>query len=159
MTTEQSKLPAESLGKRIRFLRTQAGLTQDDLAKELNVTRQALSNWERDVNLPDLPLLQQICGIFGVHIDELLLEVMNMEITSPQSQTMASKPKRFNKYDVAIGLFYAIGLFLGLGIFFVGGLLTMTPMGWSASLFGGGCTALVLGLLAHAIITLKRQDR
>ena len=37
-------------GKQIRHLRTQSGMTQEELAGELNVTRQALSNWERDVN-------------------------------------------------------------------------------------------------------------
>ena len=37
-------------GKQIRYLRTQSGMTQEELAGELNVTRQALSNWERDVN-------------------------------------------------------------------------------------------------------------
>ncbi|MFC2717579.1 MAG: ATP-binding cassette domain-containing protein, partial [Veillonella parvula] len=36
-------------GKQIRHLRTQSGMTQEELAGELNVTRQALSNWERDV--------------------------------------------------------------------------------------------------------------
>ena len=41
-------------GKQIRHLRTQSGMTQEELAGELNVTRQALSNWERDVNEPDL---------------------------------------------------------------------------------------------------------
>ena len=46
MTSEPKTLPALTLGKRIRFLRTQAQLTQDDLAGKLNITRQALSNWE-----------------------------------------------------------------------------------------------------------------
>ena len=34
-------------GKQIRHLRTQSGMTQEELAGKLNVTRQALSNWER----------------------------------------------------------------------------------------------------------------
>ena len=45
-------------GKQIRHLRTQSGMTQEELAGELNVTRQALSNWERDVNEPDLNMWQ-----------------------------------------------------------------------------------------------------
>ena len=45
-------------GKQIRYLRTQSGMTQEELAGELNVTRQALSNWERDVNEPDLNMWQ-----------------------------------------------------------------------------------------------------
>lgn len=150
---------AETLGQRLRLLRTNARLTQDELAQKLNVTRQALSNWERDVNMPDLALLEQICTIFGIHMDELLREAMNMELDMPQEAVESKKPFIFNKYNLAIGLFYAIGLILGVGIFFVGGLLTMTSMGWAACLFGGGCTALVFGLTAHAIITLTRKDK
>ena len=51
MNQEQTDI---TTGKQIRHLRTQSGMTQEELAGELNVTRQALSNWERDVNEPDL---------------------------------------------------------------------------------------------------------
>ena len=57
-------------GKQIRHLRTQLGMTQEELAGELNVTRQALSNWERDVNEPDLNMLKKICFLFGVNMDD-----------------------------------------------------------------------------------------
>ena len=39
-------------------------------------------------------------------------------------ETYEKKEKRqFNKYDMAIGLFYGVGIFLGIGIFFVGGFI------------------------------------
>ena len=63
-------------GKQIRHLRTQSGMTQEELAGELNVTRQALSNWERDVNEPDLNTLKKICFLFGVHMDDFAKEVI-----------------------------------------------------------------------------------
>ena len=49
MNQEQTDI---TTGKQIRHLRTQSGMTQEELAGELNVTRQALSNWERDVSEP-----------------------------------------------------------------------------------------------------------
>ena len=55
MNQEQTNI---TTGKQIRHLRTQLGMTQEELAGELNVTRQALSNWERDVNEPDLNMLK-----------------------------------------------------------------------------------------------------
>ena len=59
-------------------------------------------------------------------------------------ETYEKKEKRqFNKYDMAIGLFYGVGIFLGIGIFFVGGFMTMSGAGWGASLFGGGCFSLI----------------
>ena len=62
--------------KQIRHLRTQSGMTQEELAGKLNVTRQALSNWERDVNEPDLNTLKKICFLFGVHMDDFAKEVI-----------------------------------------------------------------------------------
>ncbi len=75
-------------------------------------------------------------------------------------ETCEKKEKRqFNKYDMAIGLFYGVGIFLGIGIFFVGGFMTMSGAGWGASLFGGGCFSFVFGLICHAVITLRRNDK
>ena len=158
MENERSYSMGGTLGQRIRFFRNQAGMTQEDLANELNVTRQALSNWERDIHTPDLGLVKRMCFILGIRMDELVREVMDMA-SDEQIEQDVVKRRRFNQYDMAIGLFYAVGLFLGIGIFFVGGLVTMTNMGWAASLFGGGCCCLIFGLCAHGMITLKRPDR
>ena len=142
------------LGLRVRSLRENAQMTQEELAGKLNVTRQALSNWERDVNEPDLNTLKKICFLFGVHMDDFAKEVIT------KMETCEKKEKRqFNKYDMAIGLFYGVGIFLGIGIFFVGGFMTMSGAGWGASLFGGGCFSLVFGLICHAVITLRRNDK
>ena len=127
MNQEQTNI---TTGKQIRHLRTQLGMTQEELAGELNVTRQALSNWERDVNEPDLNMLKKICFLFGVNMDDFAKEVIT------KMETYEKKEKRqFNKYDMAIGLFYGVGIFLGIGIFFVGGFMTMSGAGWGASLF------------------------
>ena len=73
MNQEQTDI---TTGKQIRHLRTQSGMTQEELAGELNVTRQALSNWERDVSEPDLNTLKKICCLFGVHMDDFAKEVI-----------------------------------------------------------------------------------
>ena len=151
MNQEQTDI---TTGKQIRHLRTQSGMTQEELAGELNVTRQALSNWERDVSEPNLNTLKKICYLFGVHMDDFAKEVIT------KMETYEKKEKRqFNKYDMAIGLFYGVGIFLGIGIFFVGGFMTMSGAGWGASLFGGSCFSLVFGLICHAVITLRRNDK
>lgn len=156
----EQKQSDTSLGKKIRFLRNESKMTQEQLAKELNVTRQALSNWERDIYEPDMNTLTKICCIFGVKMDDLVMEAMKMEEKKEPVKVQENPGRKaFNKYDMAIGLFYGAAFFLGVGIFFTVGFLLMTPMGWAASLFAGGCAFLVLGLLAHAIITLMRKDK
>ena len=79
MNQEQTNI---TTGKQIRHLRTQLGMTQEELAGELNVTRQALSNWERDVNEPDLNMLKKICFLFGVNMDDFAKEVIRLKIKS-----------------------------------------------------------------------------
>ena len=104
-------------GKQIRHLRTQAGMTQEELAGELNVTRQALSNWERDINEPDLNTLQKICFLFGVHMDDFAKEVitkMETEVMTKMEAYEKNEKRRFNKYDMAIGLFMPLVYFLAL---------------------------------------------
>ena len=47
-------------------------LTQDELARQLNITRQAVSNWENNKNLPDIGMLIRISDIFDVSLDDLI---------------------------------------------------------------------------------------
>nr|WP_116316240.1 helix-turn-helix transcriptional regulator [Bacillus subtilis] len=60
------------LGKRITSLRKQAGLTQEGLAKKLNITRSALSQYELGTREPNYDLLIKIADYFDVSIDFLL---------------------------------------------------------------------------------------
>lgn len=60
------------LGARIREYREHAGVTQEQLAKAVFVSRQTVGNWERGVTLPDIQSLQLLAGVFDVTVDELL---------------------------------------------------------------------------------------
>ncbi|GHU83032.1 hypothetical protein FACS1894196_2290 [Clostridia bacterium] len=59
------------LGRRIKALRAQRGMTQEALAEILGVTPQAVSKWEREVSAPDIAMLPTLSVVFGVTIDEL----------------------------------------------------------------------------------------
>lgn len=59
------------LGKKIKQLRLNKGVTQEVLATALGVTYQAVSRWENETTMPDISLLPQISVFFGVSIDEL----------------------------------------------------------------------------------------
>ena len=59
------------MGKEIRRLRTDRGLTQEALAAALNVTAQTVSKWECGNSVPDVQLLPEIAVFFGVSIDQL----------------------------------------------------------------------------------------
>ena len=59
------------LGKKIKQLRLNKGVTQETFAIALGVTYQAVSRWENETTMPDISLLPQISVYFGVSIDEL----------------------------------------------------------------------------------------
>ena len=59
------------IGKRIRQMRANKGVTQEELANALNVSNQAVSRWETGITTPDIYLLPSIALFFGVTIDEI----------------------------------------------------------------------------------------
>lgn len=63
-----------TLGQRIKKLRNEKGLTQKDLASQMNVAFQTISKWEADTNEPDIATLKQLAKIFECSIDDLLSE-------------------------------------------------------------------------------------
>ena len=61
-----------SVGKHIRRLRAKTGLTQEQLAERLFVTRQAVSAWETGKALPDLTMLESIAAALGADVTEVI---------------------------------------------------------------------------------------
>lgn len=59
------------IGKKIKTLRLQKGMTQEELATKLNMSSQAISKWENNVTMPDIQMLPDLSVILGVTIDEL----------------------------------------------------------------------------------------
>ena len=59
------------MGKEIRRLRNERGLTQEALATDLHVTAQTISKWECGNSVPDVQMLPEIAVYFGVTIDQL----------------------------------------------------------------------------------------
>ncbi|MGN0393228.1 helix-turn-helix domain-containing protein [Bariatricus sp. HCP28S3_C2] len=65
-------------GKQIRQIRKDAKLTQEQMAAKLNVSRQAVSNWENNKNLPDLEMIITISRVFGLSLDQLMVVSSNL---------------------------------------------------------------------------------
>jgi len=62
----------KDVSKRIKDLRQEKGMTQEELAERLHVTRQAVSNWETKKTRPDVEMLEEISAVFGVTLMEFL---------------------------------------------------------------------------------------
>ena len=56
----------------LQFIRAQAGVTQEQLAEQLNVSRQSVSKWESGTSFPEMDTLLRICDLYDVNMDTLL---------------------------------------------------------------------------------------
>lgn len=61
-----------TLGKKLKEIRKSFGLSQDELAEMMHVSRQAITKWENDNGLPDVSNLQELSKVFGLTVDYLL---------------------------------------------------------------------------------------
>lgn len=60
-----------NIGNKIKVLRKEKGVTQEELASSVGVSFQAVSKWENNIALPDITLLPILAEYFGVSMDEL----------------------------------------------------------------------------------------
>lgn len=60
------------LGKKLQSLRKELNISQEQLAEQLNVTRQTISKWELEETTPDIKQAKKLSEIFKVSLDELL---------------------------------------------------------------------------------------
>ena len=73
-----------TFGEKLQSLRQRAGMSQDALAERLQVSRQAVSRWERDETMPETDKVVALAEIFGVTTDYLLR--LQLEQTKPEEK-------------------------------------------------------------------------
>lgn len=68
--------------QKIKEIRKRFGLSLEQLAEIINVSRQAITKWETDGGLPDVSNLQELSKVFGVTVDYLLDDDRNLPALS-----------------------------------------------------------------------------
>lgn len=71
-----------SFGENLQFLRKNEGITQEELAERLEVSRQSVSKWESDNAFPEMDKIIQLSNMFGCSVDSLLKGEVKSEVTS-----------------------------------------------------------------------------
>lgn len=100
----------EKVSKNLRRLRKANRMTQEQLAEELHVTRQAISNWENNKTQPDIDALARLAEIFKVEIEELIYGEKRQVGTEVATERVHTKIRII--LAVAGSLLVGIGLFL-----------------------------------------------
>ncbi len=152
-----------NIGERIYNLRTQADMSQGDLAEKLNVSRQSVSKWENNNSTPDIEKLVLLASVFGITVDELVKDTATentealsnetpsssdkQEINSqaPANETKNNTPTKPPKNIKAAKILLALGILVAFGFF----------------IFGLGLTGLIFAipfLVCSLICYLSKKD-
>ena len=84
-----------TLGEKIKKLRNEKNLTQEELAEQIFVTRTAISKWEQDKGYPSIESLKMISKLFNVSMDQLLSEeeLNKIQTSNDSSETLEESSK------------------------------------------------------------------
>ena len=95
--------------EKIVELRKSKGLSQEELAEQMGVSRQAVSRWELGHTLPDITNLVQLCELFGVSADYLVRDEEQTSAKSDQSaKTIAQLTRERERIRYQARRFYYI---------------------------------------------------
>ena len=130
--------------EKLQELRKQKGLTQEELAASLYVSRTAISKWESGRGYPNIESLKAIAKFFSVTVDELL---SSGEVLTIAEENQKQTEKRFR--DLAFGLLdLCMSLLLFLPLFAI----SDGCMIYEASLLALGVVSLYLKVAYFAVV-------
>lgn len=110
-----------TFGEKITWLRNREGLSQEDLAEKLSVSRQTISKWEVEQAYPRIDKMVMMCDLFHISTDELLRQEISLE-TEPVKRTGYSGNGHYfgtdgfrgeANLDLTAEQAYKVGRFLG----------------------------------------------
>lgn len=128
-----------AFSENLQYIRAQAGLTQEQFAEALNVSRQSVSKWESATSFPEMDTLLQICELYDVNLDTLLrgnLRESRVEDTARYDEFMSRFAKRIAGAVAAI--------IAAAGLFFT-----------ASELWGGSTAELLAGTLFMLAVTVS----
>ncbi len=110
-----------TLGERIQQLRKQKGYSQEKLAEQLNMSRQAITKWEQNACEPNLESLVKMASLFEVSLDYLIVGTVPQKKTenTVTEQTIIIKEKNtlLNKNEILYLLVFIISTLCLIGLF------------------------------------------
>ena len=144
--------------EKLQELRKQKGLTQEELAEVLFVSRTAISKWESGRGYPNIESLKAIAKFFGVTIDELLSgdELLTIAEKDTEQKENHIRDLVFGLLDISVAVFFFLPLFGQKvnGIIQEVSLLSLTEI---ASYLRIAYFVVAIGIAVFGILTLALQ--
>ena len=108
-----------AFGERLQEVRRAAGLTQEQFAEELNVSRQAVSRWESCRGYPEMEKLLYLCNRYGVTLNQLFSEEVPLgeaDIPAPKEPPRMEEPSLRKEFRNFISNLSLRGQLSGLAV-------------------------------------------
>lgn len=124
-----------NVGKNMKLLRKQKNMTQDELAEQLFVSRQTISNYENGKSNPDIEMLIKIAEILDSDVNILIFGI----------PVTPDRKREYQRFGIGLGIFFILGVFL----------IIISPMvrEWAAHYYDAG-PAMAIQLLLIPVLLL-----
>lgn len=145
--------------EKLQELRKKSGMTQDELAQRLYVSRAAISKWESGRGYPNIDSLKALAKCFSVSIDVLLSGDEMLTIAEEEHRRKESRTRElvFGMLDVSSIMFFFLPFFGQKGVEIVEEVsllsISSASMGLKAAYF-----AVILGVILCGILCLALQS-
>ena len=104
-----------NVGQKLQLARNKQGLTQEQIAQQLQVSRQTISNWENNKSYPDIVSLITLSELYQISLDQLLKgDKAMIEHLSKSTNTVASNRRLLTAIILNIIILIAFILFNSL---------------------------------------------
>jgi len=142
------------LNAKIQALRKQKGLTQEELAQALYVSRTAVSKWESGRGYPGLESLRALAKFFGVTIDELLSgdELLTVAEEDARRREERTGDLFFGLMDCSSAMLLFLPLFRQKAAQEIRAVLLLSLD--AALYFKAACLLIIAGIIALGVLTL-----
>jgi len=103
------------IGEKILNLRVMYGMSQEQLAESMEVSRQSVSKWEMDQALPQIDKVLQLCKLFKISTDQLLCDKLPVPLNEPKANRYFGTDGFRGEANVGLTSMHAykVGRFLG----------------------------------------------
>ena len=127
------------IGKKLKNARVQSGMTQENVAEKINVSRQTISNWENEKSYPDIISVIELSNLYSISLDVLLKGDEKMiEHLEESTDVVKSNQKMIGAIIVniiVVALLITLNMFIPDNSYFLVGIFCLMVITSSALLY------------------------
>ena len=135
-----------TFGENLQFLRKRRGMTQEELAEKMDVSRQSVSKWESNAAYPEMDAILRLCDLFSCDMDTLL----RGDVSRRFGEDSAASDRHMNRFSAAIAS--------GVALVLLGVIFSMLLVCFFANETAGGITFFLFLIFAVIIFIVSGMN-